>query len=103
MTSSECWRNFTLKTEIAVSGNAKSFRSFVNNIRNENSEPISSFHENMFVTDGSAIADLFAEYFESVYSESDLRYHDTGLESIVDIANLDISFVKSLSVLILCN
>lgn len=77
-------------TESAISRDAKVFWSFVNNIRNKNSSPSCIRAGNVLVEDDLAIANSFADYFESVYARDSSTRVDFAYESDLNLTNIDI-------------
>ena len=89
--SSICWKNYTSKTERAISENVKSFWSFMNSLRGINHLPTHIYHNNSVIDDDSMIANCFANFFESVYVSNVETDFAVDCESVIDISNIDIS------------
>ena len=89
--SSICWKNYTSKSERAISENVKSFWSFTNSLRGINHLPTHIYHNNSVIDDDSMIANCFANFFESVYVSNVETDFAVDCESVIDISNIDIS------------
>lgn len=72
--SKQCYRNYVQKTENALENNVKQFWSYVNSKRRSNDIPNTLSLDNVNADMGPDAANLFAEYFSSVYSNVEYDY-----------------------------
>lgn len=69
----QCHSNFICKIESNINFNSKSFWSYVNGKKKSNKLPSTMKYRNQSFTDPKQIANSFADYFGSVYSDPDLQ------------------------------
>lgn len=65
-----CYNAYIVTTEQSIFSNLKQFWSFVNNKRNNNHYPSEFTYENRKSCTGQDIANMFADYFATVYSKN---------------------------------
>lgn len=72
--SKKCWKKYAQSTEYRLRSNAKSFWCFVKFLRANRSSQVSIYFNNEYINDHTDIANCFADYFESVYSDDSGHY-----------------------------
>ncbi|RLU15713.1 hypothetical protein DMN91_011468 [Ooceraea biroi] len=92
--SAQCWSAYVRKTEAALSSDAKIFWSFVKNARTSEHRSARICHDDVFLESDAAIANCFADHFESVYSR--ITDHDDhfSIQRCLDISGFNISEVE---------
>lgn len=64
----KCFNEYVKKSEDAISDNARIFWSFINAMTKSNTMPSCFYQNGNYIDNNVAIANCFADFFESVYS-----------------------------------
>lgn len=89
--SQQCYTNYINFTESSIQSNIKSFWKFVKSKRTDSQLPNEMFLENNHTNSIPVIANLFAEYFASVYSTSSCNLPKQISVSNTNLSNYHIS------------
>lgn len=89
--SRECYRNFVQNTENNLSTNSKPFWNFCNSKRITPELPNLLTLDNQTVNMGPDAANLFADYFSSVYSTCNIQYNEELSFNHLNVCNHTIS------------
>ena len=86
--SKQCFQNYITYTEASLQQNPKTFWSYTNSLYNSSKQPSNYTLNNKSASMGSQAAELFAEYFGSVYSNKSLLIPNQPSLSLHNLYNL---------------
>jgi Reverse transcriptase (RNA-dependent DNA polymerase) len=89
----QCYENYLRRIESNISVDARSFWGFANAKRGSNAFPSEMFLSNEVASIGTDIADLFADHFSAVYSNSDCIIPQLDNSNQVNLSNCVLSLV----------
>ena len=93
--SEKCWRDYACNSEININNNANNFWQFVKSLKSSKCPPtqIQQTVEGSisYIEDENAIANCFADYFETTYSNDSIQMKNLNYSHVLDISSLEIT------------